>query len=402
LAGGPGPESVCRARYYPADFTTATKIQGTMKTFARPGTMMMPETRRSRHKREEARKEMLYVGVDAHKAHSQLTVMDETGTVLERRRAASSREGMLEALEPHRRDEEDHTRREPMKAVLEAGYGWGPLYDWLCEIADEVVLAHPLKVRAIAEARIKTDKLDSEMLAHLLRADLIPEAYAPSKEVRATKRVLRQRMFLVRLRTMLKNRLRALLAQHGISPPPVSDLLGRKGLAWLKEEEPKLPDPDGWLLREEVKLAEVLKERIGSTESLIAQLASGDEAVRWLRSLPGVGAFLSVLIRHEVGEIDRFKSAKKFASYTGLVPSTYASGKRIAHGRLTKEGNKWLRWAFVEAVSPAVRSSPYLRGYYTRIKARRGTKDARTATARKLAELAWTVWTERRPYEEER
>jgi transposase len=337
---------------------------------------------------------MLYVGVDAHKAHSQMTVMDHTGKILKRRRVASSREGVLEALEPHRAD-----GGQPMKAVLEAGYGWGPIYDWIGEVADEVILAHPLKVRAIAEARIKTDKLDSEMLAHLLRADLIPEAYAPSKETRATKRVLRQRMFLVRLQTMVKNRVWALLWQHGTEPPPVSDLFGKKGLTWLREET-ELPEPDGRLLREEVGLAETLKQKIRSTESLIAELAEGDEAVGWLRSLPGIGEFFSVLIRHEVGEMERFPSPKKFASYTGLVPSTYASGKRLTHGRLTKEGNKWLRWAFIEAVSPAIRCSPYLRGYYMRIRTRRGTKDARTATARKLAELAWTVCTQKRPYVE--
>jgi transposase len=337
---------------------------------------------------------MLYVGVDAHKAHSQMTVMDHTGKILKRRRVASSREGVLEALEPHRAD-----GGQPMKAVLEAGYGWGPIYDWIGEVADEVILAHPLKVRAIAEARIKTDKLDSEMLAHLLRADLIPEAYAPSKETRATKRVLRQRMFLVRLQTMVKNRVWALLWQHGIEPPPVSDLFGKKGLTWLREQT-ELPEPDGRLLREEVGLAETLKEKIRSTESLIAELAEGDEALGWLRSLPGVGEFFSVLIRHEVGEMERFPSSKKFASYTGLVPSTYASGRRITHGRLTKEGNKWLRWAFIEAVSPAIRCSPYLRGYYMRIRTRRGTKDARTAPARKLAELAWTVCTQKRPYVE--
>ena len=337
---------------------------------------------------------MLYVGVDAHKTHSQMTVMDQTGKILKRRRVASSREGVLEALEPHRAD-----GGEPMKAVLEAGYGWGPIYDWIGEVADEVILAHPLKVRAIADARIKTDKLDSEMLAHLLRADLIPKAYAPSKEARATKRVLRQRMFLVRLQTMVKNRVRALLWQHGIEPPPVSDLFGKKGLRWLREET-ELPEPDGRLLREEVGLAETLKQKIRSTEGLIAELAEGDEAVGWLRSLPGIGEFFSVLIRHEVGEMERFPSPKKFASYTGLVPSTYASGKRITHGRLTKEGNKWLRWAFIEAVSPAIRCSPYLRGYYMRIRTRRGTKDARTATARKLAELAWTVCTQKRPYVE--
>ena len=112
-------------------------------------------------------------------------------------------------------------------------------------------------------------------------------------------------------------------------------------------------------------LAETLKQKIRATEGLIKELAEGDEAVGWLRSLPGVGEFFSVLIRHEVGEMRRFPNPKKFASYTGLVPSTYASGKRITHGRLTKEGNKWLRWALIEAVSPAIRRSPYLRAYYT-------------------------------------
>jgi transposase len=285
-----------------------------------------------------------------------------------------------------------------MKAVLEASYSWGPMYDWLDELADDVILAHPGKVRAIAEARIKTDKIDSEILAHLLRTDLIPQAYAPSKDIRAIKRVLRQRMFLVRVRTMLKNRVAALLAQHSLSKPNVSDLYGKVGMAWLVSLD--LPDPDGLLLKEDLSLLKVINERISSTEGVIRQLSKEDQAVLWLESLPGIGAFFSVLIRYEVDQIERFRTAKKFASYTGLVPSTYASGQRMVHGRLTKQGNKWLRWAFVEAVSPAIRCSPWLRSYYQRIKHRRGAKDARTATARKLAELVWSVWTERRYYEE--
>jgi transposase len=287
-----------------------------------------------------------------------------------------------------------------MKAVVEASYSWGPMYDWLDEVADDVILAHPAKVRAIAEARIKTDKIDSETLAHLLRADLIPQAYAPSRDVRAIKRVLRQRMFFVRLRTMLKNRIRALLAQHSIELPQVSDLYGKKGLQWLNNL--KLPEPDGKLLSEDLELFVVLNERIAATESLIEQLSAGDEAVEWLLSLPGIGKFLSVLIRYEVDDIDRFRLAKKFSGYTGLVPSTYASGNRMVHGRLTKRGNKWLRWAFIEAVTPAIRKSSMFRRYYDKIKSRRGCKDARVATARKLAELVWTVWTERRCYTEYR
>ena len=334
---------------------------------------------------------MLYVGVDAAVKESQITVMDEAGNVLKRKRVPSSREGIHEALGRY---------RQPLKAVVEASYNWGPIYDWLDEVTEEVVLAHPTKVRAIAEARIKTDTIDSETLAHLLRADLIPAAYAPSKEVRARKRVLRQRMFFVRLRTMVKNRIQALLSQHALDLPEVSDLYGKEGLRWLRGLT--LPDPDGRLLQEDLTLLVMLTERIAATEHHIQELAADDEAVRWLESLPGIGKFFSVLIRYEVDDITRFREAKKFASYTGLVPSTYASGSRVVHGRLTKQGNKYLRWAFIEAVTPAVRWSPFLRRSYEKIKARLGAKEARTATARKLAELTWTIWTERRCWQEHR
>lgn len=332
---------------------------------------------------------MLYVGVDAHSKTSWITVMDEKGKILKREQITSCRQDVRRSLGRY---------RQPMRAVVEASYSWGPIYDWLDEVTGDVILAHPGKVRAIAEARIKTDKIDSETLAHLLRADLIPEAYAPSKDIRAIKRVLRQRMFFVRVRTMLKNRIKALLAQHSLDIPDVSDLYGKKGLQWLKGT--KLPEPDGKLLNEDLELLLVLNERIATTESLISELSEGDESVDWLFSLPGIGKFLSVLIRYEVDNIERFSSAKKFTGYTGLVPSTYASGQRMVHGRLTKRGNKWLRWAFIEAVTPAIRKSAMLRRYYDRIKARRGCKDARAATARKLAELAWTVWTEKRLFTE--
>ncbi len=330
---------------------------------------------------------MLYVGVDAHKATSQITVVNETGSILKRAKVASTSSAFQQALSEY---------DEPLTAVLEASYCWGPIYDWLDDLTEEVVLAHPSKVRAIAEARIKTDKIDSAILAHLLRADLIPKAYAPSKETRALKRVLRQRLFLVQLSTMVKNRIRALLSQHEVQTPQVSDLFGKVGMTWL--ETVKLTQPDGALLHEDRELLVFLKTRVNATEKLIQELAKNDVAVPWLKSLPGIGTFLSVLIRWEVDDISRFPTAKQFASYTGLVPSTYASSKRVVHGGLTKQGNKWLRWAFIEAITPAVRSSPTLACFYQKLKQRRGVKDARAATARKLAELTWTIWNEQRCY----
>ena len=171
---------------------------------------------------------MLFVGVDGHKNTSQITVMDAAGKILKRQRVMTTPEQFRQSLAEF---------SGPMNAVLEASYCWGPMYDWLGQLTEEVILAHPSKVRAIAEARIKTDKIDSEILAHLLRADLIPKAYAPSKEVRAVKRVLRQRLFLVQLRTMVKNRIRALLTQHSIELPKISDLFSKSGLVWLQQVE---------------------------------------------------------------------------------------------------------------------------------------------------------------------
>ncbi len=132
-------------------------------------------------------------------------------------------------------------------------------------------------------------------MAHLLRTDLIPRAHAPSKKTRALKRVLRQRLFLVQLCTMVKNRIRALLAQREVRLPEVSDLFGKQGMLWLKTVS--LTGPDGALLQENRELLEFLRGKVKTTEKLIDQLAANDEPIRWLRSLPGIGIFLSVVIR---------------------------------------------------------------------------------------------------------
>ena len=181
---------------------------------------------------------MLYVGVDAHKSTSQFTITNEAGEVLRRKRVASTQEGFQSALAG---------LNAPLKSVLEASYSWGPMYDWLEEMSEEVLLAHPLKVRAIASARIKNDRIDSEVLTHLLRTNLIPTAHAPSREIRALRRILRQRMFLIQVRTMLRNRVRALLAQHSVKLPDDVDLYTRSGRAWL--EGVQLPGSDAQLLR---------------------------------------------------------------------------------------------------------------------------------------------------------
>jgi transposase len=272
------------------------------------------------------------------------------------------------------------------------------MHDWLEELVGEVHLAHPLKVKAIAEAKIKTDKIDARVLAHLLRSDLLPEAYIASTEARQVRSVLRQRMFFVRLRTMVKNRVAGLLDRYPelSEQRPCKDIFSQRGLSWLKQIPVK--EVDRKLLNEDLELYHALEERIARSNSLVKELAHADQRVELLRTIPGIGEFFSVLIAYEVDDIRRFATEKKFFSYIGIIPSTFSSGGRTFHGRLIKQGNKYLRWSIVEAIWPAIEKDHELRVYYEKIRVKKGPNPAKIATARRLATIIYRVLYQKRPY----
>jgi len=331
-----------------------------------------------------------YIGVDYHKKYSYVVVKDRDGRVERRGTVNNTKEEFRQLLEPY----------QPGKAVLEATRNWGLIYDWLEEILDDVALVHPLKVRAIAEARIKTDKISADILCDLLRSNLLPEAYVPSKETREAKDILRQRMFFVRVQTMVKNRIHDILDRHPellSQAPAVSDLFGASGMAWLKRVV--LPGRDNQLLTPQLELLEVLKQKISESNGIVKDLARRDKRVKLLRSIPGLGPFFSVLVAKEIDDISRFRGDKKLCAYAGLVPSTYASGGKVFHGRITKTGNKWLRWTFIEAVQPAIRCDADLFAYHERIKMKKGANAAKVATARRLLTIAYRVLSQGRFYE---
>lgn len=332
-----------------------------------------------------------YLGVDYHRGYSYMTAMDEQGRVLGQGRVDNRLEAISRFLTRIGVNGES-------SAVLEATRNWTVMHDWLEELVDEVHLAHPLKVKAIAEAKIKTDKIDARVLAHLLRSDLLPEAYVPGPAAREARNVLRQRMFFVRVRTMVKNRIWHLVDRYPevASSRPCQELFSRQGLAWLKGIPVKRSDRE--MLDEELKLYQALEERISHSDELVGKLARGDRRVALLKTIPGIGEFFAVLIANEVDDIGRFSTEKKFFSYIGIIPSTFSSGGRTFHGRLTKQGNKYLRWALVEAIWPAMRSDPELGAYYQRVKARKGPNPAKIATARRLATVVYRVLSQGRPY----
>ena len=333
---------------------------------------------------------MHYVGVDYHKKSSYVTVMDERGKVVKEGQVANTQEALGAFLDG---------RAQGASAVLEAGRNWPVMYEWLEELVEEVTLAHPAKVRVIAEAKVKTDRIDSRMLAHLLRADLIPAAYVPGAVTREQRRRLRQRMFLVRVSTMVKNRIHTLVDRHpelSRQAEGWSDLFGKAGQQWLGQLE--LPAGEAHLLRTDLDLLGAIQEHIKSSNRWVSQLARKDERAKLLATLPGIGDFFAVLLAVEIDDVHRFSRPQKLAAYAGLVPSTYASGGYVHHGRITKRGNKWIRWACIEAAYPAIRQDAELAALYHRLKVAKGANVAKVAVARRLLTIAYRVLSEGRPY----
>ncbi len=326
---------------------------------------------------------MLYTGIDYHKKYSVVSTQDATG--------ARIREARIDENEPAAFAAYFQSLPEPSRVVVEACWNWGWLYDELGEIdaVEDVVLAHPFKTRLIADAQIKTDRLDARALATLLRGNLVATVHAPTPANRARKHVIRQRLFLVRGRTMLRNRMHTVIArQRQLARPVFSDQFGKKGLHWLRTVT--LPAPDDTLLKQDLATLEQLGTVIKELETHIAAANADDPAAVRLQTLPGVGPILAAVMAAEIDGIARFPRADKLCCYAGLVPTTHSSGGKTAHGRMLPHANRWLKWAFVEAAWVAVGCSPYFGTIYRRHRDRgKKANTAITIIARRMCAIAW-------------
>jgi Transposase and inactivated derivatives len=331
---------------------------------------------------------MLSVGLDIGLKWHYVVVMDQDGHIQQQQRLPNDPLVLQRFFE---------TLAGPCQVVLEATGNWVAVYERVEPYVSEVVLAHPLKVRAIASARIKTDKIDATTLAHLLRANLIPRAYIPPRAVREWREVVRHRAFLVRLQTRVKNRIHILLAKRGVTPPGHSDLFGVAGWQWLTTLA--LAEPYAAMRTHYLAVLEQLRRQIHAVERTIDQTVAATPEATLLETIPGVGRYLALLILAEIGAIQRFPDPKHLVSYAGLCPSTYASGQTLRHGHLTHQGSPWLRWALVEAACH-VWQVPQSRlcGLYHRLCRRRDVKTARIAVARKLCTVIFAMLSKTEPY----
>jgi transposase len=322
------------------------------------------------------------IGLDVHREFAQVAVWQD-GLVGQKGRIATTPAELrifADSLGPA--DE----------VALEATGNTWAIATLLASRAGRVVVSNPAKTRAIAEAKVKTDKVDAQILAQLLAADYLPAVWLPDAATNALRRQVIRRAGLVRACTRCKNQVHAILHRNLVPRCPASDLFGHKGRRWLAEQD--LPADERAAVAGLLRQLDFTGEELRLLDAELSKAALDDDergqAVRRLMSIPGVDAAVALAIVAAVGDFSRFRSPEKLVAYFGLHPRVRQSGGRPAmHGPITKAGRAHTRGLLVEAAWAASKAPGPLRAFYQRVQARRGTQIAVVATARKLVVLCW-------------
>lgn len=336
---------------------------------------------------------MLYMGVDYHKKRSHITMMGDGGEIVWRGYTANTKESIAKVLEMGRKDSNG-----TFQAVVEATNCWNVIYEILEEAGVDVKLAHTLKVRAIAEAQIKTDKIDSAILAHLLRCQLVPECYVPASHTRLIKQMIRQRLYLVNIKTGIKNKVHQVLTRNHVDVPLLTDLFGKAGRKFLKDV--MLKETEKRLLDNLLTFLQCAEQCVKDIEKALEEETQDDEQVKLLLTIPGIGKVFAVMLAYEIDDISRFSHPKKLCAYAGVVPSTYSSDQKTYHGRSLWQCNKYLKWALIEGAWKSIVSSYSFQDMYHRYAQKMPASKAIMRVAKRLCEVVYYVLTERRPYYE--
>lgn len=273
------------------------------------------------------------------------------------------------------------------QVVLEATGNTWAIAELLAGHASRVVVSNPMRTRAIADAKCKTDQIDAAVLAQLLAADFIPEVWVPDQRTRALRRQVAHRSSLVQQRTRLRNRIQAILLRN-LQSAPYTDAFGSAGTCWLREVE--LPSEERAQVDCTLRLLDGLAGEITRVDSALLEEALADPRVRHLLTLPGIGPVSAIAIVAVIGDIARFGRPNQLVGYLGLDPRVRQSGNRPAYtGHISRQGQAHARGLLVEAALGAIRVPGPLHAFFARVRGRRGGQVAIVAVARKLAVLSW-------------
>jgi len=331
---------------------------------------------------------MRSIGMDVHRSFAQIAVV-EAGLVRDEGKIGVRPEDLREWAEAFLESDDE--------VALEATTNSDAIATMLRDVVARVVVSNPRKTRAIAEAKVKTDKVDARILAQLLAADFLPETWVADDQTRRRRRLVARRVHLVKQRTRLKNQVHAILSRNLVPTCPHADLFGGVGLRWLARQV--LPADEQRSVDALLRQINFHGEELAEVEHDIAVDAVDDDVIARLMTVPGINVTVAMSIVAAVGDFSRFESPDRLVSYLGLNPRVTQSGNRPAkHGRITKAGRAQARGMMVEAAFSASRAPGPLRAFHSRIKARRGWQIATVATARKMTVLCWHLITKKQDY----
>ena len=322
---------------------------------------------------------MIHVGVDLHQRFCYCTAVKASGEVIGQRSVVNEAKSLQRYMQ---------SLPQPVQVVVEACGFWPAFKKAIENDVQRVVMVHPQRVKAIAWARLKNDRVDSATLAHLSRCDLLPEAWMADEATRQLRLQVRLRVTLGRERSRLKNLLQAVLHQEG-QRKPVSDLFGKKGRQWLASLE--LSAAARQVVDTYLPLIDQLSVRIAEQERQLAALAKEDVRARWLQTIPGIGPYSAMVILAEIGEIGRFPTKRSLASYAGLVPRVHESAGKRSYGSITRAGSETLRWILLQVAQVAARYDSAAHAFYDRLRKKKRPQVAKVALARKLLCAVWAL-----------
>lgn len=318
----------------------------------------------------------IVVGLDLHLKRTQGTVMSADGKILRQKKFETSREELRRFLSG---------LPAGTKVALESqGFCW-PWIDFIEQLGFAPLLANPIKVKIRAED-VKTDKVDSELLAHLTRMDWLPTCYVPEKEMRWLRNLLRHRAFRRKISTAFKNRTWSELRKRDIElDVDLGTNKGRREVNSLGIYE----------VSQNVEILEVVENQMREIDSELKERYGNVKPVMLLQSIPGVGFLTALMLYAEICDIRRFSSPDKLAHYAGLVPRVKQSADSTRIGREVK-ANRWLKWALIEAAWSHINWCPngrLAKVYEDALRRKRDKRKAIKIVARKLVNIVWAVWT---------
>jgi transposase len=330
-----------------------------------------------------------YCGIDLHARSMYLCILDREGEVLLHQNMKTTPEAFLSAVTPFRDD---------LVVCVECIFTWYWLADLCADEGIPFVLGHALYMKAIHGGKAKNDKLDAYKIAVLLRGGTLPQAYVYPKRMRATRDLLRRRNHLTRKRADLLAHIQNTASQYNL--PPLGTRVDRKG---ERESIPAhFPDP---VVRRSIELDLALiahyDRLLKPLEQDLALMAKGHDAFNYhlLRSVPGVGRILSLVLLYEIEDVHRFPRVNEFLSYARLVKGQKQSAGKNYGASGSKIGNVHLKWAFSEAAVLFLRKNPDGQRFVERLAKKHGKGKALSILSARLGRAVYVMLKRREPFD---